>query len=102
MVLRFVLAGALTTAAMALSAPTALAGPDCPSDANGQCLPIPGPALAPPPPPPAPPPPPRPTRVALCKDGSISFTQHTNFQGTCAEEGGAVRWLIDAPPTPAP
>jgi Protein of unknown function (DUF3761) len=87
-VLRFILACALTTVAMGLSSPTASADPvDCPVDAPADAAPC-GPDPAP-----APAPPPPPVRVALCQDGSYSFTQHTNWQGTCAKHSGVAQWI---------
>jgi hypothetical protein len=87
MVLRFILACALTTAAMGMSPLTAMAAPgDCPApdspDVGVQCVQDPEPAPLPPV-----------VRVALCQDGAYSFTQHTNFQGTCAKHGGVAQWM---------
>jgi hypothetical protein len=89
MVLRFILAGKLTTAAMGMSPLTAMAAPaDCPANGSADvgvpCVQDPEPAPAPPPPV---------VRVALCQDGAYSFTQHTNNQGTCAKHGGVAQWL---------
>lgn len=84
MVLRFVLACGLAAGAMGMTPLTAIAAPgDCPNtpDATAQCVEDP-----PPPPPPA-------VRVAMCEDGAFSFTQHTNYQGTCAKHGGVVKWM---------
>jgi hypothetical protein len=81
----------LTTAALVATSPMAMADPaDCPPpDPMGNSAPCgQDPEPAPPPPPPAPP-----VRVAMCQDGAISFTQHNNFQGTCAKHGGAAEWL---------
>ncbi|MBJ7341074.1 hypothetical protein [Mycolicibacterium sp.] len=87
--LRFLLACALTTAAMSMCAPVAMADPpDCP---------VTNPPVinrcgwdAPPPPPPAPPPG---VTVAMCQDGAFTFTQNPNYRSTCAENGGVAKWM---------
>ncbi|MCW2729466.1 MAG: hypothetical protein JWR13_282 [Mycobacterium sp.] len=76
------------TAAMGMSPLAATAAPeDCPvtdPPVINRCGPDPEPAPAPPPPA---------VRVALCQDGAFSFTEHTNYQGTCGKHGGVAQWL---------
>ncbi|BDX29877.1 hypothetical protein TUM20985_04240 [Mycobacterium antarcticum] len=90
--LRLLVASALIPAAMLLSQSVAMADPPaCPvtdPPVINRCGWDPTP-----PPPPSPAPPPPGVSVAMCQDGSISFTQQPSYRGTCAENGGVAKWV---------